>query len=121
MIQITESDVSIESLRLLFTQLTTEVRDEFLFHSNIESPDMALELYQEVSLTRDLPDHNLKTGDIATLIDVVPHPSEGEEGCVLEVFNAIGESIAVIAVPVSAVEVLRSDEILTVRSLTEAS
>jgi len=62
----------------------------------------------------------LKVGDIATLVDFVSHPSSGEEGCVLEVFNAIGESLTVIAVPLSTVGVLRSDEILTVRSLANA-
>jgi hypothetical protein len=77
---------------------------------------MAVDLYQEVALTRDLPEYNLKAGDIATLLDLVSHPCDGEEGCVLEVFNAVGESLAVIAVPISTVEALRSDEILTVRS-----
>ncbi len=82
---------------------------------------MSLELYQEVALTRDLPEHQLRAGDVATLIDFVPRPEGGEIGCLLEVFNAIGESIAVIAVSQSAVEALRSDEILTVRSLPKAS
>ena len=81
---------------------------------------MTLELYQEVTLTRELPEYGLKAGDIATLIDFVAHPSSGEEGCVLEVFNAVGESLTVIAVPISAVEVLGADEILTVRSLAKA-
>ncbi|GAB4188597.1 MAG: hypothetical protein Fur006_29150 [Coleofasciculaceae cyanobacterium] len=78
---------------------------------------MSLELYQSVALRRDLPEHNLKKGDVATLIDRIPHPSGGEEGYILEVFNAVGESLKVIAVPSSDVEVLRADEILTVRSL----
>lgn len=82
---------------------------------------MTLELYQEVALTRDLPEYELRAGDIATLVDFVSHPSGGETGCVLEVFNAVGESLTVISVPVSTVEVLRSDEILTVRSLAQAS
>lgn len=82
---------------------------------------MTLKLYQEVALTRDLPEYQLRTGDIATLVDFVPHPSGGEEGCLLEVFNAVGESLTVIAVPISTVEVLRPDEILTVRSLATAS
>jgi hypothetical protein len=82
---------------------------------------MTLELYQEVALTSDFPEYELKAGDIATLVDFVPHPSGGEDGCVLEVFNAVGESLRVIAVPISAVEVLRADEILTVRSLVKAS
>ena len=82
---------------------------------------MTVELYQEVGLTRDLPEHRLKAGDIAMLVDFVPHPSDGEEGCVLEVFNAIGESFATITVPISAVETLRSDEVLSVRPLEKAS
>jgi hypothetical protein len=77
---------------------------------------MALELYCEVALTRDLPEYELKAGDIATLVDFVSHPNGGEEGCMLEVFNAVGESLAVIAVPTSAIESLRADEILAVRS-----
>lgn len=81
---------------------------------------MTLELYHEVALTRDLPEYQLLAGDIATLVDFVSHPSGGEEGCLLEVFNAVGESLTVIAVPISTVEVLRPDEILTVRSLAKA-
>jgi Domain of unknown function (DUF4926) len=78
---------------------------------------MKVELYQEVALTHDLPEHGLRAGDIATLVDFVPHPSNGEEGCVLEVFNAIGESLTTIAVPISLVEALRSDAVLSVRPL----
>ena len=81
---------------------------------------MTLELYQEVALTRDLPEYQLKAGDIATQVNFVSHPSGGEEGCLLEIFNAVGESLTVIAVPISTVEVLRPDEILTVRSLAQA-
>jgi hypothetical protein len=82
---------------------------------------MALQLYQEVALTREIPEHRLQAGDIATLVDFVAHPDGGEAGCVLEDFNAIGESVAVVAVPLSAVESLRSDEILTVRAFPQAS
>jgi hypothetical protein len=81
---------------------------------------MTMELYQEVALTRDLPEDGLKAGDVAMLIEFISHPSDGEDGCVLEVFNAIGESFAVVAVPISAIEILRPDEILTVRPLVKA-
>ena len=81
---------------------------------------MTLELYQEVALTPDLPEYQFRAGDIATLVDFVSHPSGGEEGCLLEVFNAVGESMTVIAVPISTVKVLGPDEILTVRSLAQA-
>jgi len=80
-----------------------------------------LELYQRVALCRDLPLHQLKKGDVAMLVDRVPHPNEGEDGCVLEIFNALGESILVVAVSRSDVELLRADEVLSVRSLVQAS
>jgi Domain of unknown function (DUF4926) len=81
---------------------------------------MAIELYSEVALTRDLPEYELRAGDIAMLVDFVPHPGGGEDGCVLEVYNAVGDSLAVIAVPSSVIEVLRPDEILSVRTLAKA-
>jgi hypothetical protein len=76
-------------------------------------------LYQRVSLNRNFPEYNLKKGDIATFIDTVPHPTGGEEGYVLEVFNALGESINVVIVPKSAVNSLQENQILTVRPLIE--
>lgn len=48
---------------------------------------MVIELYAQVSLTRDFPEYNLKQGDIATVIDTVPHPQGGEDGYILEVFT----------------------------------
>jgi hypothetical protein len=78
---------------------------------------MSLELYQHVALTRDLPEHRLRKGDVGVLVDKVPHPGGGEEGCVLEVFNAVGGSIAIVTVPLSCVAPLTADEILSVRSL----
>ena len=76
---------------------------------------MTLELFTEISLNRDIAEYHLKTGDIATLVDFVPHPQGGEPGCVLEIFNAVGESIAVITVPKSAIKPLAANEVLTIR------
>ena len=78
---------------------------------------MSLELYQRISLSRDIPEEGLKRGDIAYLLDYIPHPQGGETGCVLEVFNAIGESISVLTVPKSAVQPLQPNEVLNARSL----
>ncbi|MFW6296689.1 MAG: DUF4926 domain-containing protein [Halothece sp.] len=80
---------------------------------------MNLELYEEVALSRNFPEYQLQEGDIATLIDFVPHPNDGETGCVLEVFNAIGESIKVVTVPISAVKRLTSHDVLSSRQLIE--
>lgn len=81
---------------------------------------MSLPLYRQVALKRDLPEHDLKRGDVAVLVDYVAHPDGGEQGCLLEVFNALGESIAVVAVRESEIEDLRADEVLAVRPLADA-
>lgn len=81
---------------------------------------MNLPLYQRVALNRELPEQSLKKGDIATLVDYVPSPEGGETGCVLEVFNALGESIAVVVVRESEIEGLHADEVLAVRPLAKA-
>jgi hypothetical protein len=78
---------------------------------------VSVQLYQQVALRRDVAEHHLQKGDVAVVVDSVPHPRGGEDGCVLEVFNALGESIAVITVPQSDLEPLRSDEVLSVRPL----
>jgi len=83
---------------------------------------MRIKLFTEVALTRDLPQEGLCRGDLATLVDYLPgtKASGNEEGCVLEVFNAVGESIAVVAVPVSAIQPLRANEVLSVRPLARS-
>lgn len=77
-----------------------------------------LELYKEIALVKIISE-NLRRGDVATLIDIVPHPSGGEEGAVLELFNAVGESITVTVVPISAIAPLRPDQMPAVRPLLE--
>lgn len=75
-----------------------------------------LELYQRVALRCDLPEYHLNKGDVAMPIDYVTHPTGGEDGYILEIFNAIGESIAVVTVPQSAIEPLPTKAVLAVRS-----
>jgi hypothetical protein len=76
---------------------------------------MGLTLHERVALKRDLQEHRLRAGDVAYLVDFVPHPASGEEGGVIEVFNAVGDSIAVVTVPLSELEPLAGDEVLAVR------
>jgi Domain of unknown function (DUF4926) len=81
-----------------------------------EEHDMTLELYTDAALTCDVPEHRLKRGDIVKLIDHHVAP-DGTEGYSIEVFNAVGDTIAVTAVPSTALEPLREDEILCARSM----
>ena len=80
-----------------------------------------IQLYQKIALNRDFPEHHLKQGDIATLIDIVPHPDRAEDGYILEIFNALGESINTIIVPKSAVVPLQANEIFSVRPFVQLS
>ncbi|MGB3668656.1 MAG: DUF4926 domain-containing protein [Phormidesmis sp.] len=82
---------------------------------------MKLALYQEIALNRDFLDYNLRRGDMATLIDYVPHPEQGEEGAVLEVFNALGDTLCVVTVPISSIDALQPNDVLSIRRLAPAS
>ena len=79
-----------------------------------------IKLYQRIALTQDLPEHNLCTGDVAVVVEHLPGTpaAGGEDGYALEVFNAIGETIAVVIVPASAVKPLTESEILQTRPLS---
>jgi len=78
---------------------------------------MTFELYTQVALLKDIPEWNLRKGDIATIVDKHPGSPLGEIGYSLEVFNAIGETIAVIALAETEIEPLRKNEVLNVRIL----
>ena len=75
------------------------------------------QLYEKVALTRDLPEHELRQGDVAVVVEELPatEASDGEPGYALEVTNAVGDTIDVVMVPASAVKPLSHDEILQAR------
>lgn len=79
---------------------------------------MKLEPYTDAALTFDLPEYRLCRGDIVKLVDHHIAP-DGTEGYSIEIFNAVGETIAVTAVPSSALEALRQDEVLCTRPLAQ--
>lgn len=81
---------------------------------------MKYELYSRVALLKDVPSESLRAGDIATIVE--HHPGDGirEDGYSLEVFNAVGETLAVIGVAESEIAPLNSKEILHIRELIAA-
>ena len=77
---------------------------------------MKLGVHKDTVLARDVPEEGLKRGDIVKLVE--HHVArDGEEGYSAEVFNAVGDTLAVITVPESALEPLRGDEVGCVRAL----
>ncbi|MGF1523421.1 MAG: DUF4926 domain-containing protein [Leptolyngbyaceae cyanobacterium] len=80
---------------------------------------MTFKRFTRVALREDFPTHQLHRGDVATIVD--HHPvSKGEDGYSLEVFNVIGETIAVLVMSESQIEPLMRNEVLHIRVLDEA-
>jgi len=77
---------------------------------------MKFDLYKDVVLRKDIPEFRLKKGDVATIVEHHPLKS-AEDGYSLEVFNAVGETIAVVTVSESDIEVLKESEVLSVRPM----
>jgi hypothetical protein len=78
---------------------------------------MKFPLFSRVALARDVPAEGIRRGDVATVVAHHASPSPGgESGYSIEVFNALGKTIAVITIPESHLEALRDDEVLSVRS-----
>jgi hypothetical protein len=77
---------------------------------------MSYQLFEEVILLEDVTEKGLLKGDVATIVDYHRVP-DGEDGYSLEVFNVLGDTIAVITLPESALAPLTEDEIFSVRPL----
>ena len=81
---------------------------------------MTFELFSRVALRTDVAEYGLRRGDVATIVD--HHPvREGEDGYSLEVFNALGETIAVVVVSESQNSPMARKEVLQIRVLEKAS
>jgi len=84
---------------------------------------MKYELYKEVILLKDIPEKKLKKGDVAIpLCGIEHHPSDTYgDGYSLEVFNVLGDTIAVVTVSEHEIEVPSGrDEVFSVRPLEAA-
>jgi hypothetical protein len=66
---------------------------------------MAFELYNDVILTRDVPEEGLRAGDVGTVVDRHVVPGVAEEGYSLEFFDMTGNTVAVVTLPASALRV----------------
>jgi hypothetical protein len=78
---------------------------------------MKYDLFVRVALTEDLPAENLRRGDVATIVESHPGRPGQEPGYSLEVFNAVGDTVAVVTVRESQIEPLTADELLSVRPM----
>lgn len=76
---------------------------------------MDFELYTDVVLLQDIPEEDLRAGDIGVVVD--RHDIEGvEPGYSLEFFDMLGETIAVVTLPGSLLRLPTHADRPTVRS-----
>ncbi len=75
---------------------------------------MKYELFTSVALAIDIPEKGLQAGDLATVVE--HHPRQGaEDGYTLELFDAVGNTYAVVTLSEAGIEPLRAGELLSVR------
>jgi len=81
---------------------------------------MNIDLYQDVILTVNMPEHGLSAGDVGTLVErhVVPG---WELGYSVEFFDMTGGTVAVVTAPASQFRAPTSADRPSARSLTAAS
>ena len=82
---------------------------------------MRYEPFSRIALRVDVPDHGLRRGDVATIVDRHPGPAGREPAYSVEVFNAVGETLAVLTLPGGQIEPLTRHEVLQVRELASPS
>jgi hypothetical protein len=81
---------------------------------------MKFEMFSRVALKTNLPRHRLRRGDLATIVEHHRGRQGQEPGYTLEVFNSLGETIAVVTVRESQIEMLTAKTILNARQLVAA-
>jgi hypothetical protein len=84
----------------------------------MRNTEMKYELFTRVALAVDIPEHRLKKGDVVTIVDYLPAGKNPEPGLALEVFNVLGDTIAVTSVAESEVRPLQANEIQNARRLS---
>jgi len=57
-----------------------------------------MDLFQDVILTVDLPEHELRAGDVGTVVERHVVPGK-EDGYSVEFFDMTGSTVAVVTVP----------------------
>jgi hypothetical protein len=64
---------------------------------------MALDLYIDVILTRDVGEHGLRAGDVGTVVGRHVVPGVAEEGYSVEFFDMTDNTVTFVTLPASAV------------------
>ncbi len=82
---------------------------------------MKFELFSRTAIAEDLPEHNLKRGDIVTIVEVLPANAQHLSGYIVEVFSVTGETLDVVGLLETQLMPLRADAVPAMRELAVAA
>lgn len=80
---------------------------------------MPFDLFTEVVLTADLPEHGVRAGDVATVVERHVAPGR-EDGYSIEVFDMAGNTVAVLTVAEGQLRRPTAQDLPSVRSQSHA-
>jgi len=72
-------------------------------------------LYQQVVLSKDLPEENLQKGDVATIVEIIE--KENKTGFCLELFDNEGNTLKVVVVEESYITEIKPHSIVNYREI----
>jgi len=76
---------------------------------------MTFEPFQDVILTADIPEHDLRAGDVGTVVEHRRAPGQ-EDGYSVEFFDMTGRTVAVALLPASRLRAPTSSDRPSVRA-----
>jgi hypothetical protein len=79
---------------------------------------VAFEMYGDVILTRDVPESDLRAGDVGTVVERHAVPGLPEEGYSVEFFDMTGNTVAVVTLPASSLRLPTPADRPAVRALS---
>ncbi len=72
-------------------------------------------LYQQVVLSKALPEHGLQKGDVATIVEIIQ--KENKTGYCLEFFDSNGDTLKVIVVNEPDIDEVKPHSVVNYREL----
>ncbi|AQG78107.1 hypothetical protein AWR27_01310 [Spirosoma montaniterrae] len=81
---------------------------------------MKFKLFSRAVLTKDFPEYGLKKGDMGVIVEYVAR-SSAEDGYIIEIFDAQGQTVDVVPLMESDLEHPRPNTVLTYRELKRAA
>ncbi len=82
---------------------------------------MKFELFSQVALTEDVVEHGLRSGDIVTIVELMPANVHHPAGYIVEIFSVTGQTLDVVGLLESQLGPLHPNAIPSMREFAEAA